>query len=124
MSESTTVPTVASHPARSRRAVRQTWVERLQRFAESGLTPAQFCAQEAVSLPTFHSWRRRLTTDRPGSATAATDQPGPSLLPIRLAPQRAVVELALPTGAVVRVPPEADEATLRCLLRLLGVTSC
>jgi hypothetical protein len=36
------------------------WRERLRRQAASGLTIAQFCAQEGLSSATFHSWKRRL----------------------------------------------------------------
>jgi hypothetical protein len=46
------------------------------------------------------------------------------LLPIRLAPPHAPLELALPNGAVVRIGPDIDEAGLRRLLRLLGVLPC
>jgi len=124
MSEPNLCPTEATGAPRSRTAIRQAWIERLQRFANSGLTPAQFCAKEAVSLPSFYSWKRRLAALPDGTTKPDTDNPGPSLLPIRLPSLPALLELALPTGAVLRIPPGVDEDTLRCLLRLLGVASC
>jgi hypothetical protein len=46
------------------------------------------------------------------------------LLAVQLPHRNATVELVLPTGAVLRIGAGADEATLRCLLRLLGVPPC
>jgi transposase len=120
MSEPVSVATTTTTAARGRHA----WIERLQRFAQSGLTPPQFCAQENVSLPTFYSWRRRLATNTASQAEQAAGGNAASLLAVRLAAPAAGLELALPTGAVLRIPPGADEGTLRCLLRLLEVLPC
>ena len=49
--------------ARSRAATREVWLDRVARFPASGLTVAQFCAIEAVSVPSFYSWRRRLAAE-------------------------------------------------------------
>src|SRR5215208_7047994 len=92
---------------RSRHAVRQAWTERLQRFASSGLAVPQFCAAEGVSTAAFYSWKRRRADLRPDTVTS---QDGPRLLPVRLNPQTAAVELALPGGALLRVAAGADEA--------------
>jgi hypothetical protein len=119
MSELATATTQLTRPDRSRAAVRAAWADRIARFGTSGLSPAAFCAAEGVSLPAFYSWKRRLasplTTD--GAAT------GLPLLPVRLAEPTTAIEVALPTGAVLRLGC-ADEATLRCLLRLLGALPC
>jgi transposase len=109
------VPVKDNRATSPRADARQVWVERLRRFAGSGLRVAAFCAREGVSTPSFYSWKRRLA----GAAAA-----GPRLLPIRLQPPAAPLELALPQGAVLRIPQGADEGTLRCLLRLLGVGPC
>jgi transposase len=122
MSESVPAPTDTPDRAAGRDGARAAWAERLRRFAQSGLRPAQFCAQEGVSLPSFYAWKRRLTADAAPAAPAASR--APRLLPVRLPDAAAPLELALPGGAVVRIAPGADEATLRCLLRLLGVPSC
>lgn len=117
--DSTTTP-------RSRAAVRQVWVERLARFPTSGLSPAQFCASEGVSLPSFYSWRRRLLTEKDSPGTESTGEAplGPRLLPVRLAPANAVPELVLPGGAVLRVPPGCDLAFVRSLVEVLGDAPC
>jgi transposase len=121
MSELVTVPPVAPAPLRSRAAARVIWEERLTRFAHSGLRPAQFCAQEGVSLPSFYAWKRRLAAAAAADGAAAQE---PRWLAVRLPDPAAPLELALPTGVVVRIAAGADEATLRGLLRLLGVPPC
>jgi len=122
MSESVPAPTDTPHQAAARGGARAAWAERLTRFTQSGLRPAAFCAQEGVSLPSFYAWKRRLAAAAPAATPAAPR--APRLLPVRLPDAAAPLELALPGGAVVRIAPGADEATLRCLLRLLGVPSC
>jgi transposase len=104
---------------RSRALTREVWVERLARFPASGLTPAQFCALEAVSLPSFYAWRRRLAAE-----TTPPEQTGPRLLPVRLAPATPAVELVLPSGAVLRLSPGCDLAWVRSLVTALGDASC
>src|SRR5436190_21803587 len=105
MSEVVTAPTEPCPAARSRAFTRQVWVERLTRFPLSGLTPAQFCAIEAVSLPSFYAWKRRLAAE----ATASANPPAPDaereprLVPVRLQPAAAAVELVWLTGAVLRL---------------------
>ena len=108
----------------SRAAARQLWVERLARFSNPGLRPAQFCAAEGVSLPSFYSWKRRLAAPVPSSAEQVTRAgPGPRLLPVRL-PTPAAVELVLPGGAILRLAPGCDLAFVRCLLDALGGPPC
>ena len=124
MSESATAPTDTSRSAAARGSARAAWADRLARFAQSGLRPAQFCALEGVSLPSFYAWKRRLTASDAGTPSDAGRPGEPRWLPVRLGGAAAPLELALPTGAVLRVAPGADEATLRCLLRLLGVPTC
>src|ERR1700693_141425 len=106
MSEFVTATTATGQPgrpARSRITTRQVWLERLARFPDSGLTPAQFCAIEAISLPSFYAWRRRLATETRG--TDADPDTDARLLPVAVRPQAALLELVLPTGPVLRIPP-------------------
>jgi hypothetical protein len=106
----------AAAAPRSRAACRQAWVERLARFAASGQTAAQFCAAEGVAVASLYHWKRRLAAPAPPAA--------PRLLPVRLAPAAAPLELLLPSGAILRVGPGADPDALATLLRLLGVPPC
>jgi transposase len=126
MSEVVIAPPQAHRTARSRAATREVWLDRLARFPTSGLTPAQFCAIEAVSLPSFYSWKRRLAAQTLGPVSQH-DQEGdcrPRLLPVRLQPSGPTVELVLPTGAVLRLPPGSDLAWVRSLVAALGGTPC
>jgi putative transposase len=122
MSEPASASTTAP---RSRVEVRRAWIERLTRFPASGLTPAQFCAHEGVSLASFYAWKRRLAADPPATDHARADaDPGPRLLPVRLATPDRAVELVLPGGTVVRLLPGCDLAFVRALLDALGAPPC
>jgi hypothetical protein len=107
-------------PPRTRAAVRQAWLDRLARFDSAGLSTAQFCAAEGVSLASFYLWKRRLNQQPLRTADPAD---APRLLPVRLA-AATPLELILPGGAVLRVGPGADPAALAALLRLLGIVPC
>src|SRR5207302_536966 len=98
----------------------------LARFPNSGLSPAQFCAQEGVSLPSFYSWKRRLSTAGRGSHTAAdaAHDPGPRLLPFLLSPAPPAVGLVLSPPAALPIPPACDLTFVRALVAALGDTSC
>jgi hypothetical protein len=126
MSEPAIARNQATRRPRSRAATRAVWVERLARFPASGQSPAAFCAAEGVSLPSFYSWKRRLTAPPGGDpvAHARGAQTGPRLLPVRLACQAAAVELVLPQGVVVRIGPGCDLAWVRSLVEALGGTPC
>jgi transposase-like protein len=102
-------------------ATRQRWQQCLERFRQSGLTVPAFCDREGVSAASFYAWRRRLRHDPAPSAPGA-----PRLVPVRLVtpPASAPLELLLPAGLVLRLPPDTDLAWLRQLLALLGVAPC
>jgi hypothetical protein len=111
-------------PLRSRAATQAAWVERFARFAHSGLSLAQFCGQEGVSLPSFYPWKRRLAgalpTDTPAEATASR----PRLLPVRLPLVDAAVEFVHPGGVILRLRSGCDPAFVRPLVKTSGGASC
>ena len=124
MSETVVTPPI-SPATRSRAATRELWMDRLARFPASGLTVAQFCAIEAVSLPSYYFWKRRLADE--AQAPTTQDQGGgrgPRLLPVKLQPAAPAVELVLTTGAVLRLPPGCDLTWVRSLVAVLGEPSC
>ncbi|MEM7313745.1 MAG: hypothetical protein AAF497_11400 [Planctomycetota bacterium] len=47
-------------PRTSRSQRHAMWRQRLERYAQSDLTVAQFCQRENVSAPSFYQWKRRL----------------------------------------------------------------
>src|SRR5262245_57714692 len=111
------MPDPVGHPRGSREATRQLWADRLARFAPADLTVAAFCAGEGISVNSFFSWKRWL-------ATPPRTPPGePHFLPIRVTPA-APVEVALPTGAVLRIAPGCDLAFVRSLIDSLAGAPC
>jgi hypothetical protein len=123
MSEPAVLPE-PRRPARCRAATRVTWADRLRRFANSGLSPAAFCAPEGVSLPSFYSWKRRLAAEGSAAEMPSGQDHGPRLLPVRLQPASAPVELVLPNGAVLRIGPECDLGFVQSLVQVLGGGPC
>lgn len=125
MSEPVAPPDVSPVPliVRTRRdpaATRRRWAERMGRFATSSLTVAEFCAAEGVSVPAFYQWKRVLAAgDTPLSPGTV-----PAFVPVRVAPTAPAVELALPSGAVLRFPPGTDPATIAAVVRHLGGEPC
>jgi hypothetical protein len=87
------------------------WRSRLQRFDASGMSVARFCRQEQVSVPSFYQWRKRLAVLPPRVSS-------PTFVPVRLTPV-AAVEIHLPNGARVSVPPGNTEA-LRVAIAAAG----
>jgi hypothetical protein len=124
MSEPLTLTTDPTPSPTLRASARQAWVDRLARFHSSGLRPAEFCAQEGVSLPSFYSWKRRLTAPAAATPTEAADDAGPCLLPVRLHSPATAVEFVLPTGTLLRLTPGRDLAWVRTLVDALGGLPC
>ena len=116
MSEASVVVQDGSSRRGSRTAARQAWSERLARFPGSGLSSAQFCAQEGVALASFYAWKRRLTAGDAAPAAGA----GARLLSVRVAAAAAAVEVVLPCGAVLRLPSGSDLTFVRALVEALG----
>ena len=98
-------------------AVRAQWQQRLERFEQSGLSAAAFCLNEGLALPSFYAWRRRL---RPAAAAEPAE---PAFVPVRLT-GAAPVEVALPSGAVLRLSAGCDLAFVRSLVDALGGQTC
>jgi hypothetical protein len=103
-------------------ALQELWRQRLRRFERSGLSAVAFCAKERISVPSFYAWRRRLSRQdaRPLRTTAADAR----LVPVRVLPAPAPVELALPGGTVLRLAPGCDLAFVRSLVDALGGRPC
>jgi hypothetical protein len=100
-------------------ALRALWEDRLVRHQQSGLSAADFCSQQGLSLSSFHAWRRRLRPKTPPTA-----EPLP-LVGLHILAPTAPVELLLPSGAVLRLPPGCDLGLVRSLLAVLAeATSC
>ena len=104
----------SSARSRSDAAAIRRWVERLERFSTGNHTVVAFCATEGVSESNFYLWRRRLAQ----SSTPASKLP--NVVPIRVAPASAPatpIELALPSGTVLRLPGDARPELIVAILR-------
>ncbi|MDB5308524.1 MAG: hypothetical protein JWO38_2726 [Gemmataceae bacterium] len=102
-------------------AATQRWVERLERFAAGNQTVVAFCAAEGVSESNFYLWRRRLAQ----LPAPASNQP--KVVPIRVAPVPAsatLIELALPSGPILRFPADTRPELLVAVLRGLEERPC
>lgn len=79
------------------------WRQRLRRFVKSGMTVAQFCARERVSVPTFWYWRRK----------CAGGEASPNVAPatfksVEVFDGRAVT-LRFPIGAMLEIPEDRPD---------------
>jgi transposase len=108
-------PSSARPGRRTDPSLEDLWRQRLLRFERSGLSAVAFCAKEGVSPPSFYAWRRRL---QPPAEQAA------HLVPVRLLPAAAPVEMLLPGGIVLRLAPGCDLDFVRSLVAALGERPC
>jgi transposase-like protein len=109
-------------PVRTRRdpaATRQKWVARIERFRSAGVTIAQFCVAEGVSVPAFYQWRRTLAAESSAEPSAR-----PTVVPVRIARPAPGVEVVLPSGAVLRFSADCDPQQVAALLRAVGAIPC
>ena len=120
---SAVAPITVSCSRRDPTATRRTWVERLDRFRAAGQTVAAFCAAEGVSVPSFYVWKRTLAAS--AGDVRASPTPAPTLVPIRLTSTPATpIELALPSGTVLRFPADARPEMIVAVLRGLEERPC
>ncbi len=101
------------------------WRALIRRQAASGLSISAFCRQEDVSGGSFFNWRRKLSelADDTEAPTAA------DFVPIELPePPPAVaqpsIEVVLPDGCRVILPPHSDCHLLREVLDAVRERSC
>ena len=88
------------------------WGERLWRYEQAGLTVAEFCRQEGVSVPSFYQWRKRLAKPSNGQRFKAAAQPAFQQVMLSAG---AVVTIELPGGVRIDLPAQR-EALVRTVL--------
>jgi hypothetical protein len=103
--------------------LRALWLERLRCHAQSGLTVAQFCARERLSVASFHYWKRQFRlVELSNRLPLATS---PAFLPVTVrvvdqAPAQPLpIEADLPNGIRLRIPT----ANQRLAARLVRVVA-
>ncbi len=111
----------SSARSRSDAVAARRWVERLERFVTGNHTVVAFCAAEGVSESNFYLWRRRLAQPTTPTSNA------PMVVPIRVTPLPAPatpIELALPSGTVLRFPADTRPEFIVAILRGVEERPC
>ena len=92
---------------------RRQWQERFERYRSGGLTVADFCAKECVSVNTFYYWAKRIdrrsTAARSSASAAASERHRKLSLAPRVATvaaKTALVRFRLGTTVEVLVPAD------------------
>ena len=87
----------------------------------SQLSVEAFCTRQKVSTSSFYRWKQAL---KEPAGARAPQAPPPRFLPISLSGGSGLIEIQLPSGVVVRVPPGANEQSLSVVLRALEARPC
>lgn len=95
-----------------RRFPRQQWIDWIAQQADSGLSAASFCSQHDIPLHSFYLWRAKLT-----KADALPSAASSLFVPLSL-PAGEALQVDLPCGATLRVPPQSVHQVLSTLLQL------
>ena len=110
------MPTRGPDPARER-----FWRRRLARWEASRLNAREFCAREGVAPSALAHWRKEIAARDARRAEA----PEPLFVPVHITPlPAATLDVVLPGGRVVRVPPGFDPVHLRAVVAALEEPSC
>lgn len=111
------------------RGKEQRWRRLIAEWRRSQVNIRGFCRQRQLSEPSFHAWRRILA-ERDQERAARRRRPprrqqAPAFVPLHVVSDASGIEIVLPSGAVLRVPPGFHVETLRQLLAVLAeVRSC
>lgn len=91
------------------------WQQRLERFADSDLTIAEFCQLEGYSTASFYQWRRKLADDEHSDA--------PTFVSVEIQPgdlqgaRPGGIQVDLPGGARINIPAGATLSDCRNLIQ-------
>ena len=113
---------------RKQNQAESSWRSRMTKFRRSKLTVVEFCRREAVSVPSFYHWRKRLEGGRPRSngrlrtrkESLATCESN-LFVPVKVS-SSPLAEIEFPNGVRIRVPATNVEA-LRAAV-LAGSDTC
>ncbi len=113
------------------RVSRETWSKRVERWKDSGLTAAEYAAEAGINAHSLSWWKWRLGSNgatpklRPGrrSPQGAESEAITPLTFVELASPGSVssvpIEVILPTGVRVLVPPAFDSLALARVIDVL-----
>ena len=97
----------------------QFWREVIAAWHESGKSVRAFCRRRGLQEASFYAWRRTL---RQRDEQQAAAQPA-KFVPVRVVAD-ALLEIALPSGLVVRVPAATQASAVATLVAALRAASC
>jgi hypothetical protein len=115
------------------------WQGAVRRQRQSGQSIRDYCRENALSEPSFYAWRRELRRRGIRPANRRRRRPGLSrggrrgavaFVPLRVAAEigpacgMAAVELALPSGAVLRWPAGVEPAAAAALVSAWERSRC
>jgi hypothetical protein len=110
------------------------WRRAIRQQRRSGLSVRDFCRREGLRDWTFRWWRQELARrdhERPAALPGEPTETAPVFLPVRVVDPEAValrtappIEIVLPTGPTVRVPPGFDPRTLGHIMAVLEGRPC
>ena len=101
------------------------WRRRISRQSDSGLTIAQFCAQERLGTKSFYAWKRRLRLIDLAARRPALPAPA-AFLPVNLrvvepsAAEPLPIEADLPNGVSLRIPTANARLACRLVRAVIG----
>ena len=94
------------------------WQRRLVRYEQTGLTPAEFCRREGVSVSVFRYWQRRVNwADRNNGRPQPQRKEVPAFADIEIIPRRSVF-VGFPGGASLEIPDDRIDLVRLALDRL------
>jgi hypothetical protein len=94
------------------------WQRRFQRFWNSGLAVARFCAREHVSVASFYHWRKKLG---PKASRRRTSVRGDVFRPVTVVPAASVVSIQLRGGTRIEVCAEHLDAVRAVIVEVARV---
>ena len=99
------------------------WRAAIGRQRRSGQSVRAYCREHGLSEPSFYAWRGELKRRRMVRAEKTPQcNDGARFVPVRLAagslspPSLTLIEVTLPSGAVVRLPSSMEPASVAALL--------
>ena len=101
------------------------WRRMFQDQERSGLSVAEFCRCEDLTLATFYYWRRQMTQRDAASVPSADHSESPQVptfaqIHVVDEPENADVEVLAPNGLIVRIPEAAGSDHVRRVLEIVS----
>ena len=98
------------------------WRKRLREQASSGLTVADFCRREKVSVANYYKWKQKLCDNDKEAFVARRDRAAFVQLPPVAVNSPAIVEIVIANGTVIRVAAERSVAIATAIRAVVGPT--